>query len=216
MTDEGRFDEGAWQEVVARLRAYVGRRVDPAWADDVAGAILMRLVRHPTELRAAANPAAWVFTVAANAVADHHRRRAAERRALARAEAEPGLLEPAGDEPDDATAGELAACLRPLLRELPAPYGEALLLTEVEGLAQHAAAAQLGLSVSGMKSRVQRGRTKLKEALLRCCLVELDRRGHTLGYTPQAGGCGPCGRGNGGDLPEALPQPSPPDVRRAR
>jgi RNA polymerase sigma-70 factor, ECF subfamily len=35
---------------------------------------------------------------------------------------------------------------------------------------------KLGLSVPGMKSRVQRGRQQLRKMLDECCLIELDRR----------------------------------------
>lgn len=46
------------------------------------------------------------------------------------------------------------------------------------------AAARLGLSTSGMKSRVQRGRSKLEQAILRCCAVALDCRGEVIGCEP--------------------------------
>lgn len=92
--------------------------------------------------------------------------------------------EPASPSESRATqsATELASCLVPLIRTLPAPYDEALLLTEIEGLPQNQAARQLGLSHSGMKTRVQRGRLKLKQALLQCCEVEVDDRGAVLEY----------------------------------
>ena len=50
------------------------------------------------------------------------------------------------------------------------------------GPAQHEAAARLGLSVSGMKSRVQRGRRRLREMLEACCVVTLDRRRGVADY----------------------------------
>ncbi|MCP4660150.1 MAG: hypothetical protein GY856_32515 [bacterium] len=57
---------------------------------------------------------------------------------------------------------EAAACLRPMIASLPAPYREALVQVELEGSTHRPAAERLGLSVSGMKSRVQRGRSSLK------------------------------------------------------
>ncbi len=38
-------------------------------------------------------------------------------------------------------------------------------------------ADQLGLSLSGAKSRIQRGRTMLQEMLDQCCTFERDRQG---------------------------------------
>jgi hypothetical protein len=49
--------------------------------------------------------------------------------------------------------------------------------TDLGELTQEQAAAQLGLSTSGMKSRVQRGRRLLQTEVGRCCRVALDARG---------------------------------------
>ena len=180
MTERPGLDNGAWSAFEAGLRAYVRRRVDPASADDVAGDVMLRLVRHQDALAAAKNPSAWVRRVAANAVADHHRRRQSERRVV---DALKSAGEPEADAPDSGNAAaEVASCLVPFVRSLPEPYREALLLTDIGGLTQMAAADRLGLSVSGMKSRVQRGRAKLKEALLSCCAIDVDRRGGVVDY----------------------------------
>ena len=92
-------------------------------------------------------------------------------------------------EAGDESHAELAQCLIPFIRELPEKYGEALLLTEIGGLTQSAAATRLGLSTSTMKSRVQLlgGRARLKQALLGCCEIEVDRRGSVVDYARRAG-----------------------------
>jgi DNA-directed RNA polymerase specialized sigma24 family protein len=84
---------------------------------------------------------------------------------------------------------EALALASPLLEQLPEPYREALALTEVDGLRQAAAASRLGLSPCGMKSRVQRARAHLRDLLLACCEVELDRRRGTAGYRPRGASC---------------------------
>ena len=189
--------EVSWRTFEARLRAYVRRRVEPAAVDDVVGDILLRLVQHRAALEAARNPLAWMLRLAANATADHHRRRAAERRALSRARSETET-EAAGESTERngarAAAEEISHCIRPLIEGLPARYRAALLMTEIQGLTQAEAAARLGLSLSGTKSRVQRGRAKLKQALLRCCEVQRDRRGGVLDYRRRDGTRTPEGR----------------------
>jgi RNA polymerase sigma-70 factor (ECF subfamily) len=79
-----------------------------------------------------------------------------------------------------------------LLGELPATAREALTRVDLEGQTQHAAAADVGISVSGMKSRVQRGRRQLRDLLERCCQVDVDRTGAVAAYRPTGAGCG-CG-----------------------
>jgi RNA polymerase sigma-70 factor (ECF subfamily) len=80
-----------------------------------------------------------------------------------------------------------------MIERLAKEYEEALALVELEGLPQHAAAEQLGLSLSGMKSRIQRGRKQLKQMLDDCCIIELDRRHGVIDYEVRDGGCNPCG-----------------------
>ena len=69
-----------------------------------------------------------------------------------------------------------------MIERLSGEYRQAVILVDLEGLAQHEAAAQLGLSLSGMKSRVQRGRRQLKGMLEACCTIELDQRRGVLDY----------------------------------
>ena len=190
MTHRSALTDDTWTMFETRLRRYVRRRLDPASVDDAVGDILLRLARNQRALSEARNPVAWAMRVAANVVTDHYRRRAVEQRALSGVEPhEETNPEPAGKVAGTA-ASELARCLVPFIRELPEPYSEALLLTEIGGLTQAEAAARAGISISGMKSRVQRGRVKLKDALLRCCAVELDSRGGVLDYRRRSNNCG--------------------------
>jgi RNA polymerase sigma-70 factor (ECF subfamily) len=79
----------------------------------------------------------------------------------------------------------------PMIKQLPPPYGEAITLTDIEGLKQADAARRAGVSLSGLKSRVQRGRQQLRAVLEECCRVELDRRGSIAGYSSRTSK--PCG-----------------------
>jgi len=70
------------------------------------------------------------------------------------------------DAEDGEERSELAKCLRPMIEQLGKDYWEALKLVELEGLTQQDAARRIGLSISGMKSRVQRGRRQLRQMLM--------------------------------------------------
>lgn len=76
---------------------------------------------------------------------------------------------------------------------LPSPYREALTLTELEGLTQKEAAEMIGISLSGMKSRVQRGRERLRTLFDECCEIGVDARGRAIACDPpdyKRPGCG--------------------------
>lgn len=164
-----------WHQMHERLLAYIQRRVATIHdAEDILQDVFVRIHANLHRLKDTQSITAWIYRIARNAVTDYRRKQATATKALA------GLAEE-GDEPGEAageeTTGEFARCLEPLLDELPEPYRQAVAMTELNGVSQKDAAGKLGVSVSGMKARVQRGRRKLKDAVLDCCSVELDRRG---------------------------------------
>ncbi len=184
------ISQTSWQGFEKQLRTYVRSRVDPLWVDDVVGNILLRLVQNSDAFQEADNPAAYIQRVARNAVTDHYRRKAVERKALADVEADAKI----GGESEAAEGRDaeiaLARCLVPFINDLPRAYREALTLTEIEQLTQRQAADRLGLSLSGLKSRVQRGRGLLKRAITNCCTIQLDGRGGVVDYKRRAKDCG--------------------------
>lgn len=72
-----------------------------------------------------------------------------------------------------------------MIRSLPDGYREAVQLAEIEEQTQQDVADRLGLSLSGAKSRIQRGRAMLKDVLEACCSFELDGRGRVMGCDPK-------------------------------
>lgn len=183
-------DDATWDDLRARLRAFVARRVsDASVHDDLAQEILFRLHRSLSSLRDSDRLDAFGYQIARNAIADHHRRgRREEPVAPASLERQLGTSYDADDDQAGAGRAQLARCLRPLIDSLDDPYREALLLTDLGELSQADAARELGLSQPGMRSRVQRGRSQLHAALAECCTVELDAA-HQIGEVERRGPC---------------------------
>jgi RNA polymerase sigma-70 factor, ECF subfamily len=181
--------EAIWRDFHERLLGFVARRVpDRDSAEDILQEVMLRIHCHAAELERSQAVGAWVHQIARNAIADHYRRAAVRREKPTGVDFdrhEPPLSESASAE----LRSELAACLGPLLERLDAPYREAITLTELEGLTQAGAAARLGLSASGMKSRVQRARSQLRDLLVGCCEIEVDRRGAITSYEPRRTPC---------------------------
>ena len=177
---------GAWRDLEAKLRPFVARRVrSEADVDDVVQDVFLRMQRGLGALRDEERFGPWVYRVARSAIVDHQRVAAKHRPvADARSVEEPGAV----DDDDLAVEQELASYIAPFVAMLPSPYREALTLTELEGLTHKQAAEMLGLSVSGMKSRVQRGRVQLRKALEDCCHIALDARGRVVSCEPRADG----------------------------
>jgi RNA polymerase sigma-70 factor, ECF subfamily len=181
--------EAIWHEFHAGLLGFINRRVrSRETAEDILQEVMLRIHRQADGIERAEAVGAWVHAIARNAITDHYRSARARRELPTGSEVDPEAAgEPETEAPE--VRGELAACIAPLLRRLPTIYREALTLTELEGLTQSQAAERLGLSLSGMKSRVQRARGQLKQVLVQCCEVERDVRGGLSDYRPRRGSC---------------------------
>jgi RNA polymerase sigma-70 factor (ECF subfamily) len=178
-----------WSETLDRLRAFVAARVgDKELAADITQDVIVRSIANGA-LERVDDPVAWLYRSARNAVIDHYRTRRSHD-SIVDLDAWPDP-DGSGGEPNEASR-ELSRCLRPMLNRLTPAAREALERVDVGGQTQTAAARELGVSVSGMKSRVQRARRDLKQLLEQCCTVELDNVGAITDYRPDADRCG-CG-----------------------
>jgi len=183
---------GVWRDLEAKVRPFVARRVrSPSDVDDVVQDVFLRMHRSVSTLRDDERFGPWVYQVARSAIAEHQRSSA--RHPVASADASVFSMAEPSQEDDDSVACEVASILAPFVAALPSPYREALTLTELEGLMQKDAAAMLGISLSGMKSRVQRGREHLRASLEACCRIALDTRGRVVDCEPRADGRMPDG-----------------------
>jgi RNA polymerase sigma-70 factor, ECF subfamily len=179
-----RFHDELYRFVRARVPAEVE-------AQDILQTTYLRALQHLGAGELPHNPRAWLYQISRNLIVDTHRVLARGRTANEALVAEaPELGVGAGPGEEDlheleSSAFALMAKALPIfIHGLPEPYKSALHATEIEGLTQAEAAGRAGITVSGMKSRVQRGRRLLRQALERCCHFELDRRGHMISCTP--------------------------------
>ena len=166
------------------LRFHRARLSSPADAEDLTQQTLMRIASRAETLKDEERAEAWMMRIAKNALIDFYRKRARAKEALSATGAVPIVLDEARlDEEDDASLREeMQTWLVPFVNALDEPYAEALRLVELEGLTQREAATRVGISLSGMKSRVQRGRVKLRDTLHACCAFDVDARGKPVGY----------------------------------
>lgn len=167
----------AWHEFGDRLRVYVARRVNPGDADDVVQSVMVKLLERRAEI-GAHSVRAWLFTVTRNAVAEYYR----QRRPSVDLESFDDFPATDDADPADRTLGRLSDCLDPMLAMLQKADAELLRRIDLEGKAQTALAASLGVPLSTLKSRVQRARTKLRSAFDACCAIEVARNGVPIAF----------------------------------
>lgn len=181
--------EAVWAELSASLLGYLRRAVrDEAAAQDLLQEAFLRVHTKLPQLPPDARLGPWVFRIAKNLVIDHHRRRGAPTIDFEQVQ---DVLPSEADEaaPHVELERGLGRWLQGRIEALPERYRAPLRLVELEGHSQKAAASQLDLPYSTVKSRVQRGRARLAADLSRCCVVHRDRRGRVLEVEPRACDC---------------------------
>lgn len=182
-----------WEQLHDALRAFIAKRVsNDAEIEDILQDVFVRVHRRLDRLQERERMVPWVYQITRNAIIDHYR--SAERR-----EIPVGLATDVPEEPIERNSwsnapevrNELALCLRPMIDRLSDGFREAIILVELDGLTQRAAATRLGISLPNIKSRVLRGRRELRNMLGQCCLIELDSRKGVTHYERRSLDC-PC------------------------
>lgn len=186
--------EAPWRPFVEGLQGFIARRVPSAHAEDVLQDTLARLHEAASSLEDTDRAEAWVFSIARRTIADFYRQK--ERRPVE------GTVDRPDDiaDPEDPALENLAdydgahdvheevlTWLRPMAEELPEMYRRPLVMADFEGHTQQEVADELGLSLSGAKSRVQRARAKLGDLLKQCCEIEFGPEGRAQAFRRREG-----------------------------
>lgn len=174
-------DPGWLIPVVADLRRALSKPgLSPETVDDLVQEASERLIRGLPRLRDRDRLGPYVGRIVRSVWVDHLRRRRATE------PLPPDLV--AAEPPPLDLSPVVASWLPALIEALPERYREPVRLVELEGHSQRQVAERLGLSASGARTRVQRGRRKLRALLEACCT--LQRQGtRVVGIEPAPGCC---------------------------
>ncbi len=166
---------GLWQQYHQRLLVYLRRRLAvPDEAQDVVQTIFLKVFQHPPAPRSPEQLEAWMWRVTKNALIDHWRKQNKVPPLLSMDDDEPfsdGLKAQLGQgEPMEANPRlQMSCCLEAMVRELPDKYRQTIELADLQQHPYREVAQQLGVTESAIKSRVKRGREKLRDQLVACC-----------------------------------------------
>jgi RNA polymerase sigma-70 factor (ECF subfamily) len=178
--------EQIWKEYHVRLHNFIRGRVgDSSIADDILQEVFIRIHTRINTLRENRKIQSWIYQITRNVVIDYYRAHKTV------GELPESLTAPKMDSTDKARE-EIASWLLPMIQNFPEHYRQALMLSEIEGLTQREVAVKQGLSLSGAKARVQRGRKLLKKMLLDCCQFEFDHQGTVIDWEKKESECNNC------------------------
>ncbi len=167
-------DLKVWNSINDRLTNFVfGKTKDRDLTKDIVQDVFVKVFTKFDSLRDDNKLVSWTYQIARNEIVNHFRKARVDS-----LEKDPVVVE----QSEETLTSELSTCLHPLIDALPEKYREALILADIEKVPQKEIAKRLGISYSGAKSRVQRGREMLKSTLQQCCTITTDVYGDVLAY----------------------------------
>jgi len=182
--------ETIWHSYESQLRGFLRRRgIDATTIDDILQDVFLKIHVALPNVKDEQRLRSWVYQITRNVAVDYIR-------STRPTEALPEWLPQPETDRVGLTLGALSDCLLRQIERLPVSYQQAIILSELQGMPQREVARVQGISLSGAKSRIQRGRERLRDLLLDCCRLSFDHRGQLYDYepSPEAGvhGCEDC------------------------
>lgn len=168
--------ESIWQAYAPDLRRFLRRRgFDEPTIDDLLQDVFLKIHIGLPTLSDEHKVRSWVYRITHNVAIDHLR-------VIKRSVALPEVLSLPEPDPVHQARASLSVCLLRQLERLPEPYRDAIILADLQNIPQLEVARKHGVSLSGMKSRIQRGRERLRKLLNDCCELTFDHRGQLSDY----------------------------------
>jgi RNA polymerase sigma-70 factor (ECF subfamily) len=164
-----------WQEYHKKLFSFIKTRVSSQEdAEDILQDVLLKTYNYCLEKNEINNLKAWLFTLAKNSIVDYHKRIFKN----------VGLyFEISYDQNEYFDFNDAIQYVVPILKLLPEKYAIPLQMSDIEGIDQKEIAFKLGLTLTNTKSRIQRGRIKLKSRFLECCDLYYSENGEIENLT---------------------------------
>jgi RNA polymerase sigma-70 factor, ECF subfamily len=157
-------------------------------AEDILQNVFIKVAGGVSDLNREEKLQSWIYTITRNAIIDYYR---AGKKSLSFDE---NLADSITEEEyNDSTKG-LDCCLMNFVNQLPDEYRDIIIDVELNGIKQKDLAEKYDIAYPSLRSRVQRGREKLKQILLQCCHVQWDKRGNILDVTSRT-----CAKEESGD-----------------
>ena len=168
---------GIYTEFHRSLLSYVRSKIrSKEDAEDILQNIFTKISANADSLSGKEKIQNWLFTVTKNAVIDYYRVNGKTRNVELDQKFSDQILD---EEFVDSTKG-LDQCVATMIGLLPDEYRDIIIDAELHGIRQKDLAEKYQMAYPSMRSRVQRGRDRLKQLFHSCCHIETDTHGNVL------------------------------------
>ncbi|XOB61652.1 RNA polymerase sigma factor SigZ [Campylobacterota bacterium DY0563] len=162
--------EDVWREYHKQLLGFISSKVsNTQTAKDILHEVFIKIHTKMDTLDDITKLKSWVYQITRNTIIDFYRTNKNIK------EVPSWVNDPFEVDSEEIIKDELSLCLGFLISRLPDKYKKAIELSEIENNTQQELATKENISLPAAKSRVQRGRKILKEMLLECCQLEINK-----------------------------------------
>jgi RNA polymerase sigma-70 factor (ECF subfamily) len=174
------------------LYSYIAGRIkNKDDAADILQEVFIKIAANLSSLTNKDKLKSWIFSITRNAIIDYYRKS----KQRFQTDISDEILDELTEEKEEDVTKGLDKCLLNFIDRLPVEYRGIIVDSELKGVKQKDLVDKYDLAYPSVRSRVQRGRTRLKQMLLNCCKIEADSRGNIIKATLKknhTGNCGPC------------------------
>jgi RNA polymerase sigma-70 factor, ECF subfamily len=157
-------------------------------AEDILQNVFIKISANVNKLSDEEKLQSWIFTITRNAIIDYYRINASHKNIEMDRVVEDSMWV---EESEDTTKG-LDLCMKSMIDLLPEEYRTIIIDSELKGIKQKDLAEKYNMAYPSMRSRVQRGRERLKQLFYNCCHIETDSHGNVLHAQARTDCNGPC------------------------
>lgn len=173
-----------WKNFHKELKSFIYNKTrNSSDTDDILQEVFIKIINNIDKVNQSENLRQYLYAIVRNAINDYFRK---QKHFLTDSEIPDQITESETQSLNETIA---ECCIKPFINKLSDNYKEALLITEFENVSQKELASRLNISYSGAKSRVQRGKEKLKELILNCCSLQSDVYGNLIDTDDKNCGC---------------------------
>ena len=165
-----------WESFSIKLKNFIRARVhNPSDTEDILQEVFLKIHKNIHTLEDQKKLPAWIYRITRNSIIDYYRKNSSS------SKIEYFENNEYFDYSEKSEVRDIKDCLQSFVNNLPDKYKTAVKLSDIDGVKQKDIAKILDISLPGVKSRIQRGRAKIKDHFIECCKFETDQDGKLIG-----------------------------------
>lgn len=145
-------------------------------AEDILHDVFIKIVNNIDRVSDKEKLKSWIYSITRNAIIDYYRSNVKYKTTTI----DDTFNNLFTDEEYIDTSKGLECCLTNFIQQLPDDYRNIIIDVELNNIKQKDLTDKYNLAYSSVRSKVQRGREKLKKLLVDCCDIKWDSRGNII------------------------------------